>query len=63
MPAYLDHALLPVICLLVWRAAKGVVLVSAAAVILWSRRPTRRAEAWRLLRLVMRPGSYAQGEQ
>ena len=46
-----DPGLLPV-ALLLWPATKSLVFMGAAAVNLWSRKPGRRAEARRLLRLL-----------
>lgn len=46
-----DPSLLPV-ALLLWPATKSLVFMGAAAVNLWSRKPGRRAEARRLLRLL-----------
>ena len=46
-----DPTVIPVV-LLIWPVAKSVVFVGAAAVNLWSRKPERRAEARRILRLL-----------
>jgi len=40
------------LALLAWPVAKSVVFMGTAAVSLWSRKPARRAEARRLLRLL-----------
>jgi hypothetical protein len=49
----LEPSLLP-LALLSWPLARSAVFVAAAAVNLWSRKPARRAEARRLLRLLAR---------
>jgi hypothetical protein len=48
---HFDPHLLP-LALLLWPATKSLVFMGAAAVNLWSRKPGRRAEARRLLRLL-----------
>jgi hypothetical protein len=49
----LDPTLLPV-ALLIWPAAKSAVFVGSAAVSIWSRKPGRRAEARRIMRMISR---------
>ena len=51
MKEIFDPSLLPV-ALLLWPATRSLVFMGAAAVNLWSRKPGRRAEARRLLRLL-----------
>jgi hypothetical protein len=51
MTEHLDPSLLPV-ALLIWPATRSLVFIGAAAVNLWSRKPSRRAEARRLLRMI-----------
>ncbi len=53
---HFDPTLLGV-ALLVWPATKSLVYTGAAAVSLWSRKPSRRAEARRLLRLLAAAGT------
>jgi hypothetical protein len=48
-----DPSLLPVV-LLVWPITKSLVFMVAAVVNLWSRKPTRRAEARRMMRMIHR---------
>jgi hypothetical protein len=52
MPAHLDPTVIPVIVALTPAVARSVVLLSAAAVSLLSRKAARRAEARRLIRLL-----------
>jgi len=53
MPDQFDPTVIPV-ALLIWPITKSFVFMGAAAVNLWSRKPARRAEARRLLRLLNR---------
>jgi hypothetical protein len=53
---HFDPTLLSV-ALLVWPATKSLVYMGAAAVSLWSRKPSRRAEARRLLRIMTASGA------
>jgi hypothetical protein len=59
---FFEPGLLPV-ALLVWPATKSLVFMGAAAVNLWSRKPGRRAEARRLLRLLADRGDNRGNEE
>jgi hypothetical protein len=47
-----DPTLLP-IALLIWPVTRSAVFMAAATVNLWSRKPNRRAEARRIMRLLL----------
>ncbi|MEU4421058.1 hypothetical protein AB0F81_10550 [Actinoplanes sp. NPDC024001] len=55
----LEPALIPAV-LFLWPATKSLVFMGAAAVNLFSRKPGRRAEARRLLRLLAPPQTNAE---
>lgn len=53
MNALLDTSLIALLILLLWPLARALVFVGAAAVCLLSRDRTRRAEARRMLRMIL----------
>ncbi|MEJ3748661.1 hypothetical protein WEI85_35970 [Actinomycetes bacterium KLBMP 9797] len=53
MNAFLDTSLIALLVLLLWPLARALVFVGAAAVALLSRNRTRRAEARRMLRMIL----------
>ncbi len=57
MSDYLDPTVIPFVILLVWPVTRSAVFLTAAAISLWSRKPARRAEARRLLRMLSNSGS------
>jgi hypothetical protein len=48
-----DPTIVPIV-LMVWPATKSLVFTGAAAISLWSRKPARRAEARRIMRMISR---------
>ena len=56
MSDHLDPTVIPFIILLVWHVTRSAVFVAAAVISLWSRSPSRRAQARRLLRMLSNSG-------
>jgi hypothetical protein len=54
---FLDPTVIPFFILLVWPVTRSAVFLTAAVISLWSRKPARRAEARRLLRMLSNAGS------